>query len=560
MTRRASATYRLQLHSGFRLRDARRLVPYLDSLGVTDLYLSPLLRARSTSSHFDVDWESWGTGRLRYRRFFDIDGLVGVRVEDPEVFRATHARVLEWVRRGWATGLRIDHVDRTYIRGGRVSARDRAFIESALRTSRASRRALGLLRRALLSPRGPGGLRFVLRWQQLTGPVVAKGLEDTASYRYLRLASLNDVGSEMDPEAPGDVDVFHRRGRERAARWPGTMGATSTHDTKRSEDVRARLHVLSEVPGEWGRRVERWRRWNRDRAGRAGGRRVPDPNEEYLLYQTLVGAWPLRPEEVPAFQERLRGYLVKAAREAKVHTSWRRPDEPRERALTGFADRILEPDPSNRFLTDFRAFQERVAWFGALNSLSQVVLKCGSPGTPDLYQGSELWDFSLVDPDNRRPVDFRRRAALLRELEGRLRGDRGPLLRDLWANWRDGRIKLLATRAALGLRRSRPALFARGLYLPLRVDGARAGHVVAFARVRGREWAVAAAGRWFTRLGEPGTPPAGRTWGGTALLLPRGAPRRWRDALAGTEVEAEGRRLRAAEVFAGVPATLLEGR
>ena len=326
----------------------------------------------------------------------------------------------------------------------------------------------------------------------------------------------------------------------------------STHDTKRSEDVRARLAVLSELPEAWAARLDRWREWNRPLQPVVRGRRVPEGSAELLLYQTLLGAWPLDEAERPAFRERLRAYLVKAAREAKEDTSWLHPDEPYEDALRRFAEAILAEPAQGPFLRDFLPFQRVVAFYGAINGLTQVLLKIAVPGVPDFYQGTELWDFSLVDPDNRRPVDFEARARLLATLHD-ARGDRRALLGDMLANWQDGRVKLYLTTQGLRCRRDHAALFASGDYVPLGVIGARRDHVCAFARRLGGIWAVAVVprlagptggGSWAgtarTRRGwlrpiramtcQPLRLPLGvDVWGDTTLALPSDAPRRWSD-------------------------------
>ncbi len=257
-------------------------------------------------------------------------------------------------------------------------------------------------------------LGFVMRWQQFTVPVMAKGLEDTALYVYNPLISLNEVGTDFLVVAPED---FHRFNQGRQAKWPFALNATTTHDTKRSEDVRLRINVLSEIPREWEACLQRWSAWNAAKKREVHGLAVPDANEEYFLYQTLLGAWPLFEAELPGFKERLKAYVIKAAREAKVHTRWIDPDFEHESALLAFVDDILEDTPANAFLSDFREFQAPLSSSGALHSLSQVLLKIASPGVPDLYQGTELWDFSLVDPDNRRPVDFYQRARLLGDVK-----------------------------------------------------------------------------------------------------------------------------------------------
>jgi len=685
---------------------------------------------------------------INYRRFFDVSDLVAMRVEEPRVFAATHARVLELVDGGHVTGLRVDHIDgladprmylhrlqsslthshyvvvekiltgdeelpgewpvagttgyefaravvallvdpradatldalwtrvtgrpadfaalvheqkckviaelfagdvsalatrlgelasrdrhardltlteleralveitahfpvyRTYTRDFTVAARDRAYIERAVAAARVSQPdngvALDFVRRVLLLEDAGSlaehdrqdWLRFTMRWQQFTGPIAAKGVEDTALYVYTRFLALNEVGSEpkrvgrkaaagAGGAADEPVAAFHAWNAARLAAWPHTLNATSTHDTKRSEDVRARLAVLSELPEAWAARLDRWRAWNGELRRPIHGRPVPEGAAELLLYQTLLGAWPLEEAEVPAFKERLRGYLVKAAREAKEHTSWLHPDEAYEAALLDFAEAILATAAGRPFLPDFLAFEAVVAHFGAVNALAQVLLKVTAPGVPDFYQGTELWDFSLVDPDNRRPVDFEARARVLAALQSAGAGDRRGLVRELLATWQDGRAKLYLTTRALHCRRRLADLFAAGAYLPLAASGEGREHVCGFARLRGAAWALVVVPRLTARLalvtanGEQGGAagheaasgadalpplrfPLGEPlWRDTALTLPAHAPARWRDALSGAEIVAAGgaagssRRLSVGAVLAEFPVALL---
>lgn len=724
------STYRLQLTPDFTLSAARRLADYLDGLGVTHVYLSPVFEARRRSRHgydvvdptrvraelggrraleslagalerrgmrivldivpnhmavseenpwlrdvfargrasryasfFDIDWDAgggevilpvlaedvpdrvdgaarrvfWKTGRRRvnYRRFFDIDDLIGVRVEDPEVFEATHALVFELVDAGIVHGLRVDHVDglrdpagylrqlrervgkdtylvvekilapgeslrawpvdgttgydftnavnglfvepwgadalqglhggrgfeervyrvkkqvlrdtfagevdrlvarrwpdtavatalrravvevtaclgvyRTYIRGARVTDADRRTIRAALREAR--RRAdvdtRELAKSLLMARRGREERRrdgeFVARWQQLSGAVMAKGLEDTVLYRYNRLVSVNEVGSGKHPPSSGD---FHRL----CARRKGSMNATSTHDNKRSEDTRSRIDVLSEMPEDWSRLT------------RTAGRFLhgPDRSLSHLFLQSLAGAWPLDPRRTDALRARMVAYMTKAAREAGRHTGWTEPDEAFESELEAMVERAFAPG----FQGSFRPLQEKVAFYGALNALSQLTLKLCAPGVPDIYRGTELWDFSLVDPDNRRPVDFARRRRMLRGLDG---ADPVKLLE----SWADGRIKMWLTHTGLHLRRQRRALFTRGNYAPVIASGRGRRHTVAFTRRHGERWVLAVATRFAARLVEPGEFPVGAVWEGSRVNLPRVAPARWRNALTG---------------------------
>ena len=661
----------------------------------------------------------WQIGRetMNYRRFFDITGLVGVRVEDPEVFKATHALVFKLAKQGKITGLRLDHIDglydptdylrrlrevlstdaavpgsafyvvvekilahdetlpkdwpvagttgydflnalngvfvdpagferlvsayhqitsttalfpdvvydnkkkailelfavevrklaqglfqlaqqdryacdlaqraltdalvevtaslpvyRTYSRTGVLSQSDRMYLDSAI--NEASRRCPNLDQRALdflmrvLQGDWPTWLtpaqkrewqRFVAQWQQFSGPAMAKGLEDTSLYVYHPLVSLNEVGGHPGEERLSTA-AFHRHNAYQQSHWPHTMSATSTHDTKRSEDARARINVLSEVPEEWERRLKRWRRWNRVRKREVSGQLMPDANTEMLLYQTLMGAWPLHEEEVPGFKARLKEYLTKAAREAKTYTRWLSPDLDYENSLVQFTDSILTETPDNQFLPDFLNFQKRIAYFGALNSLSQTLLKITSPGVPDFYQGMELWDFSLVDPDNRRPVDFARRSNLLDQTTRPEELKSSRAIRELLSSWDDGRVKLYTTHKALALRRERQELFSEGDYVPLEVNDQREGHVCAYARKLGDAWALTVVPRMLTGLVPLGRFPLGpKAWREDTLLLPRGAPSNWVNVFTGSSIHVAcgPPRLPLSSVFDQFPLALL---
>jgi (1->4)-alpha-D-glucan 1-alpha-D-glucosylmutase len=619
--------------------------------------------------------------KINYRRFFDVTDLVGLRVEDPEVFEARNRKTLELIAEGKVTGLRIDHIDglfdpvghmrklqlrlgddkfyvvvekilahgeelppafpvdgttgydfldavnalfvdpaglrelddfyrrftgltqpfeeicyerkkqviaelfsgemralgkelaalamadrnardfapaellaaltevtacmrvyRTYIRNGEVSAEDRAALGGAIAEAR--RRAAASIDPRLfvflelvllveppayLSGERERWLTFVMRWQQFTGRVMAKGVEDTAFYNYNRLVSLNDVGG--DPGRRGDFDPlaeFHAHNARRQRAWPHTLNATSTHDTKRSEDVRARINVLSEMPAAWARQVRRWSRMTAPL--RRGG--VPAPNEELLLFQTLVGAWPID-------ESRLTQYVEKAAREAKTCTSWIAPNAEYERALLDYAGTLLEHD---EFRADVARFQRRVAFHGFLNALSQTVLKATAPGVPDFYQGTELWDASLVDPDNRRPVDYETRASLLRKMNGAV--DIATLLR----RWHDGRVKLYVTWKTLALRSRMAELFRDGDYVPLDAGV----NVCAFTRSLNGATVAVAVPRLTARLTKPGVVPLGEAWGERSLPLSGS----WRNIFTGEELFGDEVPLR--NLFASFPVAVLE--
>ena len=372
-----------------------------------------------------------------------------------------------------------------------------------------------------------------------------------------------------DPDRFGvTVDEFHRECAARQESWPGGLSTTSTHDTKRSEDVRTRISVLSEMPVRWRAAVARWHRWNQRHLTMVDGQPAPDRNDEYLLYQTLVGAWPLDPAEpgvLASFADRVRVYMTKATREAKVHTSWINPNAEYDEAVRLFVSRVLGPEPANQFLLDFAAFLEPVARLGMVSSLGQALLKLTAPGVPDLYQGTELWDLSLVDPDNRRPVDFEARRAALAALRARIdAGDLRSLAQDLVGRWRDGRVKLHTIHGALGSRRRLPALFQAGAYVPLSAVGTHAAHVCAFARHRGREVAVVVIPRLIARLTGGGArlPLGEEVWADTSLPLPGDlGTAAYRDVFTGATVEVTrldgGAALRLGAVLADFPVALL---
>jgi (1->4)-alpha-D-glucan 1-alpha-D-glucosylmutase len=407
--------------------------------------------------------------------------------------------------------------------------------------------------------------RFVMKFQQLTGPVMAKGVEDTAFYVYNRLIALNEVGG--DPAAFGSsVAEFHRQNAERTRRWPASMLTSSTHDTKRSEDVRARIAVLSELPREWRAAINRWTRRNRRHRTRVEGTLAPDRNDEYLFYQTVLGAWPWGADALDeAFVDRIDEFMLKAARESQTHTSWINPHEAYEEALSHFVRATLDASRpgGNPFLDDVVALRDQVAHAGAINALSQQLLKLTAPGVPDLYQGTELWEQSLVDPDNRRPVDYAQRERLLRDLtQSRSSRQLGTELLEAKA---DGRIKLYLTWRVLTFRREHPELFARGDYVPLMADGDAADNAAAFARRHGEQEIVVVVPRLVAGLTRKAlSDPIGpEIWGETRLLIPGAeSGSRYRNLFTHeiVEIEAveESGSVRLAEVFSVLPFALLE--
>ncbi len=387
---------------------------------------------------------------------------------------------------------------------------------------------------------GGGDVDFTMTFQQYTGAVMAKGFEDTFLYVYNRLISLNEVGG--DPIAFGiGLGDFHAFNLARSASHPHSMSATSTHDTKRGEDARARINVLSEIPAEWEEKVMCWAELNASKKTRVEGRDIPDRNDEYALYQTLVGTYPFEPVDLAAYRLRISRYVRKAAREAKVHTSWRDPDAAYESGFTRFAASVLTPSADNAFLADFAPFARRIAHYGALNSLSQTLIKICAPGVPDFYQGSEIWDLSLVDPDNRRPVDYGLRARMLDGITSGLAADPLATIAECLDDIGDGRVKMLLIKTALAARKANPYLFRKGAYVELKARGPLERHVVAFARSGRGRFAVCIVPRFMTGVVGEGVFPIGpEVWGDTVVEAPPGAPRRWRDAVSGRHVAAAG--------------------
>jgi len=637
-------------------------------------------------------------GDINYRRFFNVSDLVGIRVEDPDVFAATHALIRDWLARGWLDGLRVDHVDglwdprvylerlrelagaapiwvekilaadeqlrtewpvagttgyeflnqlealfidanghaaieeryrrlvhaspatgfdataragkrrivdtwlapdvrrlagrlwelvrddptaadltagdvaitlvefmvcfpvyRTYVdeRTENVSDEDRAVLADALARTRAraglAPAALELLADVLRleGAARPAMRAFVQRLQQTTGPVMAKGVEDTAFYRWVPLVSRNEVGGE--PGAPLDdaAAALHAANARRAARWPRTLLTTSTHDTTRSGDVRARLDVLAEMPTRWMARVARWRRLHRIHRRVVRGRLAPDPATEYLLYLSLVGIWPLDPVDTVAsddLRERLRAYMQKAVREAKVHTSWLDPDAEFEAAVDAFVQALFAP-AAQPFRDDVAALVGEIARPGLWTALARTLVHLTAPGVSDVYQGDEIWNFALTDPDNRRPVDFARCRALLDTLAER-RTD-PDLARELVTRPEDGRVKLHVTRAALAVRRAHPALAS---YRPLAAHGAKARHVFGFVRHAGERTVVTIVPRLLLSLGDP---PA---WEDTTVKEAGLGDASFTNVLTGEAVAATRGTVRLVEALATFPVALLVER
>jgi (1->4)-alpha-D-glucan 1-alpha-D-glucosylmutase len=648
-------------------------------------------------AHWRVAGES-----INYRRFFDINSLAAIRMEDERVFEATHQLVFQLLREGQVTGLRIDHPDglyapaayfarlkqhfpelyvvvekileahermpaawqvdgttgyeflnltnglfvdgrnaealqdlyqrttgitqrwdelvyekknrlmrtsmaselsllahrlsrlseanrrtrdftlnaltsaliefvarlpiyRTYIAGSgstQIEPRDRTYIEKTIAQAKRglremNRSVLDFLRSILLleSPT-PESLEFVRKLQQVTGPVTAKAIEDTAFYVYNRLVSLNEVGG--DPQKFGVAPAeFHREMSLRRRDWAGSLNTTSTHDTKRGEDTRLRIDALSEIPVEWSERVQKLGELGRACESDLDGERAPDANDRLMVLQTLVGSFPDDGRVTDGYRARIASYVEKALREAKVHSSWTNVDEAYEAAAKHYADGLLTSEP---FLVELRPFVRRIAAAARISSLAQVAIKLSAPGVTDVYQGCELWDLSLVDPDNRRPVDFALRRRLLQSLAQRLA--QGPEARRALARevaqpeaLADGRAKLLLLREALRLRREHAGLLLDGEYVPLAVEGEHANHALALARTHEGRALLCVVPRLVLQLQDRAQPIA---WRGRVPLPPE-LRRPLTDVITGRRIEPRDGVLALADLFADFPVALLDG-
>jgi len=466
-------------------------------------------------------------------------------------------------------------VYRTYISARGCGSDDRRYVEWALGVARKRSRAADLsvfdfLGKVLLEATATenegrqAALEFAMKFQQVSSAVTAKGVEDTAFYRYVPLASLNEVGGNPNRFSLTNAGL-HQANQERARLWPHSMLATSTHDTKRSEDVRARIAVLSEMPELWRQHLSRWSQVNRSKRRDVQGETAPSRNEEYLIYQTLVGVWPVgEPDEAEReeLRKRMDAYTIKAAREAKQHTSWTHPDAEYEAALSAFVSALLEDSTHNAFLRDFSSLTPKIAYFGMLNSLAQTALKLTSPGVPDVYQGMELPQLRLVDPDNRRPVHYETHVRRLQELQSRYADEPIVVLREALEHWEDGRVKLLLTWRLLQLRKAMSQLWSEGRYEPLTVVGEHADHLCVSARVCNEHVALIVVPRWFAKLtnADPAA-PLDDIWADTRIKLPsKWGGIVWRDELTGMQRTVEGESFRAAKLLSVFPIAVLTGR
>jgi (1->4)-alpha-D-glucan 1-alpha-D-glucosylmutase len=494
---------------------------------------------------------------------------------DPQVAGLASLRLVEPIRQLIASLA----VYRTYVDHRGFTEEDRRRIDDAAADARPRVPAPELvdaLRRALLYDPGREQtplqrrehLRFVTRFQQTSGAAMAKGVEDTAFYRFVPLVSRNEVGGEPDRPLHDATERLHQANFERAQCWPLNMLATSTHDTKRSGDVRARLAVLTEIASAWVSQVLRWRRMNAKHAIRVGGRKAPDSVTEYMFYQAVVGVWPLdsggpNPDELRALSERIALYMEKATREAKLRTSWTNPDPHFEEANARFIESLLGSDSADSvaWRREVTALVQRIARPGLWNALSRILVHLTAPGSPDIYQGDELWNFALVDPDNRRPVDHELRIGMLDAIERELLPDGylpETLLREMVAAPEDGRIKLYLTASLMRTRRANAALFSGSGYEPVEAQGSHAPHIFAFARTGSDGPAIAVAPRLPLTLTGGTVPPTGRSvWGNTALTIPASWPGRWTCAVGGQTVTSADGTIALAEVLDRLPVALL---
>ncbi|MEG4865261.1 MULTISPECIES: malto-oligosyltrehalose synthase [unclassified Microcoleus] len=397
---------------------------------------------------------------------------------------------------------------------------------------------------------------FVMKLQQLTGPLMAKGVEDTLLYVYYRLLSLNEVGGNPSQFGVSLAD-FHDFNKQQQIAWPHKMNATATHDTKRGEDVRARINVLSEIPEEWEQQVRSWRELNSSKKINFVNRMVPDTNDEYFLYQTILGSFPFEGIENTDYVDRLKDYAIKAVREAKVYTAWLRADNDYETGFMTFIESVLGNSENNQFLKNFLPFWKKVADYGIFNSLSQTLLKITAPGVPDIYQGTEFWDLSHVDPDNRRPVDFDRRIQVLQEIKQQAKTDILQLVEDLMATREDARIKLFLTARLLEARKEYLEVFKSGDYQSLEVVGTFKDNAIAFARSFGDTTVIVVAPRFLTGVVKPAEMPIGKqVWKDTNLVLSEQMPSVWKDAITNQPVESNGT-LAIGDALGYFPAALL---
>ena len=496
----------------------------------------------------------------------DVDNLAQILKKIAGQSRRGSDFTLNGLKRTLSEVLTLFPVYRTYANGDSLTEQDRHYIKETIEKARERIPLLlnevNFIEKLLLlewdesltEEQKALQLHFIMRLQQLSGPLMAKGIEDTLFYVYNRLLALNEVGGN-----PGKfgitLDEFHQFNQTQNTVWPHKMNATATHDTKRGEDVRARLNVLSEIPEEWEKQVKNWVEINRAKKSKVRRKMVPVGNDEYFFYQTLVGSYPFSQDEHESFVDRIKEYMLKSVREAKLHTAWLRPDSAYEEGFLEFVDRVLNPAESKEFLEQFLPFQKWVADYGIFNSLSQVLLKYASPGVPDTYQGTELWDLSMVDPDNRRPVDYNLRSDFLKEVKEKSETDILKLIDELFSTKETGKIKLFLTHRILQAIKENLAIFKKGDYQPLEVTGKFQNCMVAFARSFEDKVAIAIAPRFFTKLVQPGKYPIGEIWADTQIKLPQNSSK-WRNYITNQTISGNGA-IAISQILQNFPVALL---
>ncbi len=495
----------------------------------------------------------------------DIDNLAYLMKKVASRDRYGRDITLYGLRRALVEVMSFFPVYRTYISQELFTEQDRRFISQAIMKAR--QRAPGLcyeihfiekfllldLVEQLSETEKNDFWHFIKRFQQLTAPIMAKGFEDTMFYTYNKLISLNEVGGE--PSLFGlSLPDFHAFNGWRQRYCPFSMNATATHDTKRGEDVRARINVLSEIPVEWKQALARWKKFNRPKKHKKNAQTMPDANDEYFIYQTLLGTFPSHFDDLSTYKQRIRDYIIKSVREAKVHTAWIKPDSEYEKACVEFFDKLLEEKEHNAFLEDFLVFKQTIEHYGLFNSLSQVVLKITSPGVPDFYQGTELWDFTLVDPDNRRPVDFDLRDRYMKELKQE--GDRPAIIERLLSDKTSGAIKFFVMMNALEERQKSRDVYGRGEYIPLETQGRFKDCLIAYARVWDDKWSITIVPRFLTQISGKESLPLGHLWQDTKIILPPAAPKRFKNIFTHQVMESPDTFL-AGDVFSACPVALL---
>ncbi|CDN11075.1 MAG: malto-oligosyltrehalose synthase [Richelia sp.] len=480
----------------------------------------------------------------------DIDNLANMLKQICDRYRYASDFTIYGLKAALIEIMALFPVYRTYINSTEASKSDREYIQQVINQAKCNipnfLNEVVFIEKFLLldfdefltEENREQWLHFLMRLQQFTGPLMAKGVEDTTEYVYNRLISLNEVGSDPSHFGSSQED-FHNFNHTRFTQWPHAMNATSTHDTKRGEDVRARINVLSEMPEEWEENLKQWREINASQKNTTAGMDIPTANDEYFFYQTLIGAFPWYEDEYSTFVDRIKEYIIKAIREAKVHTAWLKPDTDYENSFTEFAEQVLKPD-NNEFLASFQAFQRKIAFYGVFNSLSQTLLKITAPGLPDFYQGTELWDLSLVDPDNRRPVNFNLRQQYLEEIKIQSDADLSSLIADLLEHPENGKIKQFLIYQLLKVRKQYSEIFQRGVYQKLNVAGSLKSHIVAFSRELGEQKIIAIAPRFITSLIKEGEYPLGeQVWQETRIVSPNGSTPVWHNLLTGQQVQGD---------------------